>query len=59
MLRIALLLLLLISSYRLFADGYELSESVKLPLTGWNKVLQVSNGNTLLFHTWNPGCLLL
>ncbi len=50
MLRIALLLLLLISSYRLFADGYELSESVKLPLTGWNKVLQVSNGNTLLFH---------
>lgn len=34
----------------LHAQDYELSEQVNLPLTGWNKVLQASNGNTLLFH---------
>lgn len=45
-----LLLALLICSFRLSASGYELSDKIDLPLTGWNKVLQVSNGNTLLFH---------
>ncbi|XZF13548.1 hypothetical protein ACTHGU_17345 [Chitinophagaceae bacterium MMS25-I14] len=32
------------------APAFELSAALDLPLTGWNKVLQVRNGNTLLFH---------
>lgn len=33
-----------------FAGDYELSTPIDIPNEGWNKVLQVSNGNTLLFH---------
>ncbi len=29
---------------------YEMSAPIDIPLAGWNKVLQCSNGNTLLFH---------
>lgn len=42
------LICILLCSYSTFA--FEVSEELKLPLTGWDKVLQTSNGNTLLFH---------
>ncbi|MEZ5018033.1 MAG: hypothetical protein R2800_13325 [Flavipsychrobacter sp.] len=29
---------------------YELSAPIEIPTVGWNKLLQMSNGNTLLFH---------
>lgn len=32
------------------AITYELSEPIDIKQTGWNKVLQASNGNTILFH---------
>ena len=41
---------LLLCTNTVYADKVELSEAIDMPNTGWNKVLQVSNGNTLLFH---------
>lgn len=48
--RYTICLALLLLSVCARATNYELSEPVDLPLTGWNKVLQLSNGNTMLFH---------
>lgn len=45
-----ILLLNLIFPFLAFAGSTQLSEPIDIPSTGWNKVLQVSNGNTLLFH---------
>lgn len=36
-----------------FSKNYTISDPIDLPQVGINKVLQVSNGNTLLFHLQN------
>lgn len=33
-----------------YSNDKVISEPIDIPLTGWNKVLQLSNGNTILFH---------
>lgn len=50
--KIALYLILLCCSFRLYAQDIpvEISEPIDISNFGWNKVLQMKNGNTLLFH---------
>ncbi|MBW7913406.1 MAG: hypothetical protein H3C54_06850 [Taibaiella sp.] len=45
-----ILLILLIVSLSVRANNSQLSEKIDIPQTGWDKVLQMSNGNTFLFH---------
>lgn len=33
-----------------YSNDKIISDPIDIPLTGWNKVLQLSNGNTILFH---------
>lgn len=47
---LTLVLAFAIYTTNVIAANYDLSEKIDLPLTGWNRVLQTSNGNTLLFH---------
>lgn len=39
-----------VASIALHGQQTTFSEPIDLPLTGWNKVLQTSNGNTVVFH---------
>lgn len=50
--KIALYLILLCCSFRLYAQDIpvEISDPIDISNFGWNKVLQMKNGNTLLFH---------
>lgn len=45
-----LLLFLVVAFTNAGARNYELSEKIDISQVGWDKVLQVSNGNTFLFH---------
>lgn len=49
---VTLLCCLCFSVFSLFAQDYpfEISEPVDVPLPGWNKVVLMRNGNTLLLH---------
>ncbi len=44
------LIVFLFSFTASFSQETAFSEPLDLPLSGWNKVLQLSNGNTMLFH---------
>lgn len=46
---LTLIWLLSLNTYVL-AQSHQLSDNIDLPEVGWNKVLQTSNGNTMLFH---------
>lgn len=56
----SILLLVLLFPVNIFGqDGYEMSEPLDISEAGWNKVLQMKNGNTLIFHFENRRAILV
>jgi len=51
--RLLFILLALFPFLAFSQSKFELSEDLKLPHDGWNKLLQMKSGNTLLFHFEN------
>lgn len=56
---LSVLLLLLLPFLSFSQDNYEMSEPIDISPAGWNKVIQMKNGNTLIFHFENRKAIIV